>query len=598
MEDEFNYINCVRLFADLSVFDNPKNSLNNETICIRAGDSVRFDVVLLNNSIIADCTNIVSASFEIMDIGEINRALPRNCKTLFKKEILAESINKNITQAEIDLGKCHFSVPITSSQAYFTAGDKYLKISAYLENGNKLTFSSGWIYVAENFEADLCDNPQQSISIASELQGQIHAQNGKLNSIFAELYDLTESSNNLQEQKADKFEVASNFEFQNLNINNLQMFKANTGALHFSGASSIKLNSNQNVKEFCWCYRFKVSADNWSTLSAKNEYIVANKFSASSTGFGLRPSPDGSLAFQYCGSNGNKTIFTINASTMANYTNDTWHFVVLCGFNNEARIYFDGKLIASGSVVLENITPMQNFQILSKGACIQYADVFHFNFDVTSADALYTIEDYQQGKPIPPKALNGFTAPMASFFKEAGTTASATYSNGVIDYTGTTTATSVITRVRTPFVAKAGDKIRIVNTSATLGGNGKVFNLFFRDDSNNEGISTGIGTVSKAVSLLNANDVIVELTRDITKLAFVCETASSGSIQDVSASCDIQVEKVGTLLALEDYTINGKVLDYSGNKNNATITGSVQGDNDTRIEAFVETITTSTSEQN
>ena len=53
-----------------------------------------------------------------------------------------------------------------------------------------------------------------------------------------------------------------------------------------------------------------------------------------------------------------------------------------------------------------------------------------------------------------------------------------------------------------------------------------------------------------------------------------------------------------TILALENYTINGKVLDYSGNKNHATVIGSVMGDNDTRIESFVEEITTSTSEQN
>jgi len=404
MEDEFNYINCVRLFADLSVFDNPKNSLSNETICIRAGDSVRFDVILLNNSTIADCTNIVSASFEIMDIGEVNRALPRNCKTLFKKEILAEFINKNITQAEIDLGKCHFSVPITSSQAYFTAGDKYLKISAYLKNGDKVTFASGWIYVAENFEADLSDNPQQSISIASELQGQIHAQNDKLNSIAAELYDLTQSSNNLQEQKADKFEVASNLELQNLNINDLQLFKANKGALHFDGGS-LALGSKQNVKEFCWCFRFKVNAENWNIFVTKNEYIIANKFGASTIGFGLRPSNSG-LMFQYCGSNGNKTIFTISSSIMANYTDDKWHSVVLVGFNNEAKIYFDGDLISSGSVVLENITPTQNFQVHSKGALLQYADIYQFNFDITSADALYTLEDYQQGKPISPSLLN------------------------------------------------------------------------------------------------------------------------------------------------------------------------------------------------
>ena len=49
------------------------------------------------------------------------------------------------------------------------------------------------------------------------------------------------------------------------------------------------------------------------------------------------------------------------------------------------------------------------------------------------------------------------------------------------------------------------------------------------------------------------------------------------------------------LLALENYTIkvgnSQKVLDYSGNANDATCSGTVKGDNDTRISAFVNAIT-------
>lgn len=52
------------------------------------------------------------------------------------------------------------------------------------------------------------------------------------------------------------------------------------------------------------------------------------------------------------------------------------------------------------------------------------------------------------------------------------------------------------------------------------------------------------------------------------------------------------------LLALENYTINSKVLDYSGNNNHASTSGFVKGDNDTRIQVFVNAITTTTSEQN
>jgi hypothetical protein len=115
---------------------------------------------------------------------------------------------------------------------------------------------------------------------------------------------------------------------------------------------------------------------------------------------------------------------------MANYANDKWHSVVLVGFNNEVKIYFDGDLISSGGVVLEDITPTKNFQVHSKGASLQYADIYQFNFDITSADAPYTIADYQQGKLIPPKALEDTLLALENY----------TVTNGekkfVLDYSG------------------------------------------------------------------------------------------------------------------------------------------------------------------
>ena len=47
------------------------------------------------------------------------------------------------------------------------------------------------------------------------------------------------------------------------------------------------------------------------------------------------------------------------------------------------------------------------------------------------------------------------------------------------------------------------------------------------------------------------------------------------------------------VLALEDYTINGIVLDYSGNNNHATVTGNIAGGNDKRISALSEAIKSS-----
>jgi hypothetical protein len=50
-------------------------------------------------------------------------------------------------------------------------------------------------------------------------------------------------------------------------------------------------------------------------------------------------------------------------------------------------------------------------------------------------------------------------------------------------------------------------------------------------------------------------------------------------------------------VALENYTFNGEVLDYSGNGRHATITGNVKGDNDTKVETLFEKISARISNQ-
>jgi hypothetical protein len=86
----------------------------------------------------------------------------------------------------------------------------------------------------------------------------------------------------------------------------------------------------------------------------------------------------------------------------------------------------------------------------------------------------------------------------------------------------------------------------------------------------------------------------------------VSDTNAPYTLDDYQQGKPIPVECLDTsaeqraLLALENYTLNGKPLDYSGNhaSNKMEIKGSVKGDNDAHIQAFVNAITTTTSEQN
>ena len=406
--------------------------------------------------------------------------------------------------------------------------------------------------------------------------------------------DATEESlEDIKKQSQELLDNAVEITDPDRFMRDIQMFKANSGALHFNGGnaqcSGLANKPIPNINTIA--FRWKCDAITFENIPVGKRvigYVGSWYHLARISGY---------LQFYVKYVDGPQYINLTESNIITLLTDGNWHNVAIISTGTTFDFAIDGKILKSvaRSKTTGFAIPTSNFIVSYSTTNIgSIADVFIFNFDITSADAPYTLADYQQGKPIPPKALNGFTAPMESFTREAGRTASATYTNGVIDYTGSTTETSVITSVRTPFIAKAGDKIRIVNTPATLGGSAVVFNLFFRDDSNNEAISAGIGTTSQAVSLLNANDVIIELTRDITKLAFICEPQSKGSIQDVSASCNIQVEKVGTILALEDYAIeNGNskiVFDYSGNNNDATITGDVKGDNDNRVAKLVEFI--------
>ena len=50
------------------------------------------------------------------------------------------------------------------------------------------------------------------------------------------------------------------------------------------------------------------------------------------------------------------------------------------------------------------------------------------------------------------------------------------------------------------------------------------------------------------------------------------------------------VEVSGETLALENYVFDGEILDASANGNHATVSGSIEGDNDAAVEALYQKI--------
>ncbi len=183
MENDNKKINVVRLFSDLSVFDSPKDPRTGTTVAFRSGDCVCFELVLLNYGDVADCGNMESVSFDILDIGEVESPLPRAPKILVQKTV--SDINKNLTAEQIDGGACHCRIVLTSSDTTMKEGQKYLKITARDKDGDRTTFASGWINVEPVWDSDIDTSTSEGATVVEQLRGLIGKNSASISALQA-----------------------------------------------------------------------------------------------------------------------------------------------------------------------------------------------------------------------------------------------------------------------------------------------------------------------------------------------------------------------------------------------------------------------------
>ena len=400
MEDEYENINCVRIIADLGVFDNPKNYLTNTPIYFRSGDSVRFDIVLFNNKKITDCSNIVSASFEIMDIGEINSPLPRVCKTLFKKTVFSDKMNKALTDEDISSGKCHFSIAMTSNESLVEDGNKYLKIYTHDNNGNRITFASGWIFVAPNFSATFTDSNPIKVDLLEQLEYSINVQAGRIDTICKDIEYL-------DLEKIGKSEILSHVD----SLYTLLSSKANSGALHFYGGniqcSGLANKSIPNVNSIA--FRWKCDNNTYSKIE-KNQRVFGYSASGGLSWYHLAKVAGSALQWYVKYEDNSQQYVSVTTATWESLIDGNWHNVEFISTGTAFEIWVDGVL--KQSVARNNTanfaTPASNFVVSYASSNIgEVADFCFFNFDMSADNAPYTIEDYQNGRAIPPSILDG-----------------------------------------------------------------------------------------------------------------------------------------------------------------------------------------------
>ena len=228
-----------------------------------------------------------------------------------------------------------------------------------------------------------------------------------------------------------------------------------------------------------------------------------------------------------------------------------------------------------------------------KSATISRCEVF--NFDITADDAPYSINDYQQNKPIPSYLLmgnNGERFNVKDAVKDTDYSievpenyeASFTKDGNVYTIKKLTTPTndySVYFYISLSSTIKAGSLVKV---HLKRSGETQAYRLYFT-----KAVSEKDNKVW--LSLQNDNwDTNDALKNDTLILPKDCNGAYIylGPSSDKFSFEELSIEVNGAELALENYTFKGDVLDYSGNGRHGKIYDSVAGDNDRKVETLYQ----------
>lgn len=391
-------------------------------------------------------------------------------------------------------------------------------------------------------------------------------------------------------------------------ISALQMFKANSGALHFSGGnaqcSGLANKPIPNINTIA--FRWKCDASTFENIPVSQRIVgyVGSWYHLARINGGLQ------LYVKY--TDGQQYIGLTESNIITLLTDGNWHNVAIISTGTTFDFAIDGKILKSvaRSKTTDFAIPTSNFIVSYSTTNIgSIADVFIFNFDITSEDALYTIADYQQGKPIPPKAFeylnqnvaelpidentrNGLSDMSANQISHCDRAATISVSGNAITWTAKTTQTgyprAIVYKFAKALTGSGFLKVNVGNISKI--GNFDTMRIAIFDSAGTILYPSGTGFG------FNKGPLSLSIPYENGLSAIAIGTGSSWSKDDSFTIDYLKVEHNGTILALENYTIaNGTsgskiIFDYSGNGNDATITGDVKGDNDNRVQKLIDFI--------
>ena len=208
-------------------------------------------------------------------------------------------------------------------------------------------------------------------------------------------------------------------------IGSLQISKANTGMLYFT-SSSYGTNGTFSAGEvFSVAYRTDFQFAGGS--APENQYRPWSVGNPASSNISVIALADDRLRIAYngggfCGYRGTNiraVIKTINDIVVI-VTNPT-------GENMNTSLYVNGVQIPQASYSAKPSLEMTGYRVNAYNYAASLIDTTMkdfaiFNFDMSAADALYSVADYSAGKPVPPSALSQTAVLLENYTFTVGST--------------------------------------------------------------------------------------------------------------------------------------------------------------------------------
>lgn len=158
----------IILMADAASGDSPLDSRNLGPVKFRRGDDLVIEATFLQGGIVADMSAAQKAVLEVLDVGSMNSPDPRVVSLLMRKQV--EEFGSPVCDSEGSLlegaenQSPHATFEFSNLETQISSGEKWLSLRVEFEDGEKLTFASGWVFVDENFLSDPellpIENPQ------------------------------------------------------------------------------------------------------------------------------------------------------------------------------------------------------------------------------------------------------------------------------------------------------------------------------------------------------------------------------------------------------------------------------------------------------